>query len=91
MGAAWIAEHPKPKRASHEADWNAQFAADREAFMGPLREQLQNERPMNLDLYDSRQLVRTAQMLYHIPSPKKFAPEETSRSGTTKSSSTAKC
>ena len=72
----WLVEHPKPKRNSQEAEWNAQFAADREAFMGPLREQLEAERPMKLDMYDSRQLVRAAQMLYHIPSQRKFPVEE---------------
>ncbi|MCB5280335.1 hypothetical protein [Arthrobacter sp. ES1] len=72
----WITENPKPKRESHVAEWNARFAVDREAFMGPLREGLQKERPMRLDMYDSRQLVRAAQMMYHIPSHKKFPVEE---------------
>lgn len=72
----WLAEHPKPRRNSQEAEWNAQFAADREAFMGSLREQLRAERPMLLGNYDSRQLVRAAQMLYHAPNSVKFPPEE---------------
>lgn len=72
----WIAENPQPRRESHVAEWNARFAAEREAFMVPLREQLQSERPAKLGSYDSRQLVRAAQMLYHSPNAAKFPPEE---------------
>lgn len=72
----WIDANPKPKKASQEAEWNARFAADRQAFMDPLREELQNERPMKLVGYDAPQLVRAAQMFVHTPNWEKFTAEE---------------
>lgn len=72
----WIAANPKPKRTSNVAEWDARFDVERKAFMDPLREELQSKRPMKLGMYDSRQLVRAAQMLYHAPSPNKFPVQE---------------
>lgn len=69
----WLDENPKP-RFKVEA-WEAQFTKDHAAFAAQAREELTNERPMWLGTYDSRQLVRAAQMLYHAPHPDRFPDE----------------
>lgn len=69
----WLQDNPKPRFKADE--WEAKFAADRDAFVAQARQSLANERPMKLGLYDSRQLVRAAQMLYHAPDSKRFYDE----------------
>lgn len=70
---SWLQENPKPRFKVDE--WEAKFAADQQAFVAQARESLTNERPMKLGLYDSRQLVRAAQMLYHAPDSRRFYDE----------------
>lgn len=70
---SWLQENPKPRFKVEE--WEARFQSDLASFKAQATEDLTNERPMKLGIYDSRQLVRAAQMLYHIPGPNKF-PEE---------------
>jgi hypothetical protein len=43
--------------------------------MTRVRGELEAERPMRLGSYDSRQLVRAAQMFFHIPHPNKYLDE----------------
>lgn len=69
----WLQENPKPRFKTD--DWEAKFQSDRARFTAQVTDELTNERPMRLGLYDVRQLVLAAQMFYHIPDPKKF-PEE---------------
>jgi hypothetical protein len=71
----WLQENHQPKKKADIDAWNARFAAEREPFMTRVREELTAVRPMWLGSYDSRQLVRAAQMYFHIPHPHKF-PEE---------------
>lgn len=70
---SWLQENPKPRFKVDE--WEARFASDRDAFAAQARQSLTDERPMKLGLYDSRQLVRAAQMLYHAPDSKRFYDE----------------
>lgn len=70
---SWLQENPKPRFKVDE--WEAKFQADQAAVRAQAIEELSNERPMKLGIYDSRQLVRAAQMLYHIPDPHRFAEE----------------
>ncbi|QOD05893.1 hypothetical protein [Pseudarthrobacter sp. BIM B-2242] len=70
---SWLQENPKPRFKVDE--WESKFAADQNAFVAQARESLTNERPMKLGLYDSRQLVRAAQMLYHAPDSRRFYDE----------------
>lgn len=69
----WLQENPKPRFKVDE--WEAKFGADQAAFAAQARQSLTEERPMLLGLYDSRQLVRAAQMLYHAPDSRRFFDE----------------
>ncbi|HEX9087853.1 MAG TPA: hypothetical protein VF867_10035 [Arthrobacter sp.] len=69
----WVVENPKP-RFKLEA-WEEKFQAELAPFKNQVREDLTNERPMWLGTYDSRQLVRAAQMLFHAPHAHRFPDE----------------
>jgi hypothetical protein len=71
----WLQENPQPKKKADIDAWNARFATEREEFMTRVRAELEAERPMWLGSYDSRQLVRAAQMYFHIPHPDKYLEE----------------
>lgn len=69
----WLQENPKPRLRVDE--WEARFREEHAAAAAQARESLTAERPMLLGLYDSRQLVRAAQMLYHAPNSSRFFDE----------------
>lgn len=71
--SGWLEENPKPRFKVEE--WEARFRDEHAAFAAQARQDLTSERPMKLGVYDSRQLVRAAQMLYHIPDPARFPDE----------------
>jgi hypothetical protein len=71
----WLLENPQPKKKADIDAWNARFAAEREPVLTRVREELEAERPMWLGSYDARQLVRAAQMYFHIPHPDKYLEE----------------
>lgn len=71
----WLQENAQPKKQADIDAWNARFAAEREEFMTRVRDELTAEYPMRLGSYDSRQLVRAAQMFFHIPHPTKYLKE----------------
>lgn len=70
---SWLQENPKPRFRVDE--WEARFRDEHAAFKAKAVEDLTNERPMKLGNYDSRQLVRAAQMFYHLPNPHRFREE----------------
>jgi hypothetical protein len=69
----WLQENPKPRFKTD--DWEAKFQSDRAHFTAQVTDELTNERPMKLGLYDARQLILAAQMLYHLPDSRKFPAE----------------
>jgi hypothetical protein len=71
----WLQENAQPKKQADIDAWNARFAAERGELMTRVRGELEAERPMRLGSYDSRQLVRAAQMFFHIPHPNKYLDE----------------
>ena len=71
--AGWLQENPKPRFKVDE--WEARFQADLAVVKARVPEDLTNERPMKLGTYDARQLVRAAQMFYHLPNPSRFREE----------------
>lgn len=71
----WLQENAQPKKQADIDAWNGRFASEREEFVTRVQGELEAERPMWLGSYDSRQLVRAAQMFFHIPHSKKY-PEE---------------
>jgi hypothetical protein len=71
--AGWLQENPQPRFKVDE--WEARLRDEQAAFAAQARQSLTEERPMLLGLYDSRQLVRAAQMLYHAPDSRRFFDE----------------
>ena len=71
--ASWLQENPKPRFKVEQ--WEAKFQADHAAIKARAVEDVTNERPMRLGEYDSRQLIRAAQMYCHLPHPKRFREE----------------
>lgn len=71
----WSGANPQPKR--HVEDWQARFEQEREAYRQEILPAA-TARPTALGTYDSRQLIRAAQMYYHAPNKNRF-PEETEK------------
>ena len=71
--ASWLQENPKPRFKVDQ--WEAKFQADYAVIKAQATADLTNVRPMKLGSYDSRQLVRAAQMFYHLPDPERFTNE----------------
>lgn len=72
----WLAANPEPK-TKHVDEWKARFEQEREAYRLSILPTV-SVRPEKLGSYDSRQLVRAAQMLFHAPNFNRF-PEETDK------------
>lgn len=71
--ANWLQENPQPRFKVDQ--WEAKFQVEHATIKARAVEDLTNERPMKLGSYDSRQLVRAAQMFYHLPNPNR-SPKE---------------
>lgn len=71
----YLSENPQPKRDKDLAAWTATYDAELKEYQDSIRPGIESSRPLRLGNYDSRQIVRAAQMYFHQPDYVKFREE----------------
>lgn len=75
---SYMEANPQPTKQKELDSWTETFNSELHAYQQSIAPVIETSRPQHLGSYDSRQIVRAAQMFYHQPDCVKF-PEESSK------------
>lgn len=74
--AKWQEQNPPPSKDKHLPEYQQRFRSEHEAYRQSVLPAVEAKRPKGLGSYDTRQLIRAANMLIHRPNAKRFPGEE---------------